>query len=366
MDIKKIITNINNSLLNDDFRQSFILVTTSALLSIICMISCIPHFIDDPSPKIMAIILIITAACSLSIFFLTIFLRKYHSLYRYIFMTIIVIFCGYLIYDGGPDGFLHFWILLIPAFSFISFGLMEGFICSIPLFIIMILFYWTPLGEYAKYPVEANVSADFRLRMTFVYSISLLLGFAAELFRYVAARNLKSTNDHLEFISTHDPLTNVANQHYLQRYLKNIYENKKENETFACLFVDVDNFKNVNDKYSHLFGNAVLVKIAEILLEEKKAFVCRWGGDEFVVCFKDIDEDLLIRIGEKYRASVSAYRFEDKPKFHITISVGAVVMPIDDDFNFDHVLELADSANRKAKMKGKDTVLLLNDIENNI
>ena len=67
MDIKKIIANINNSLLNDDFRQSFILVTTSALLSIICMISCIPHFIDDPSPKIMAIILVITAACSLSI-----------------------------------------------------------------------------------------------------------------------------------------------------------------------------------------------------------------------------------------------------------------------------------------------------------
>ena len=83
-----------------------------------------------------------------------------------------------------------------------------------------------------------------------------------------------------------------------------------------------------------------------------------WGGDEFVVCFKNIEEDHLIRIAEKYRADISAYVFEEKPNFHITISVGAVLIPVDNSFNFNHVLELADSANRRAKNKGKDTVSL--------
>ena len=66
-----------------------------------------------------------------------------------------------------------------------------------------------------------------------------------------------------------------------------------------------------------------------------------------------------LRIGEKYRAAVSAVTFEEKPHFHITISVGAIVMKVDDSFNFNHVLELADSANRRAKNKGKDNVTLV-------
>ena len=122
------------------------------------------------------------------------------------------------------------------------------------------------------------------------------------------------------------------------------------------MFVDVDAFKNVNDSYGHLFGNAVLIKIAEILSEEKNAFVCRWGGDEYVVCFTNIEEDLLVRIGEKYRASISACSFEEHKDFHITVSIGAVILPIDESFNFNHVLDLADKANRTAKNKGKDNV----------
>ena len=112
----------------------------------------------------------------------------------------------------------------------------------------------------------------------------------------------------------------------------------------------------VNDSYGHLFGNVVLVKIAEVLSEEKDAFVCRWGGDEYVVCMTNVSEEYLMRIGEKYRASVSACTFKDYPEFHITVSVGVCVIPVDENFNFDHVLDLADYANRTAKSKGKDNV----------
>ena len=355
MNFRNILNKIVDSLVDDDFRRAFSLILLSFLLSIVTLVAGIVHLTKDVEEiKVMAYVLLSVFVFSTAIFFLAVFLRKHHSIYRYIFMAVMVDFFTYLLYDGGPYGFFYFWILLIPAFSFVMFGIFEGIVCSIPMFIIMNVLFWSPLKDLMKYP--DTISDDFKLRMVEVYLICIVLGFVAELLRYVNAKRLKSANEHYEFVSLHDSLTNVANQNYLARYLEDVYEKRAEYSTFGCLFIDLDGFKVVNDKYGHLFGNTVLIKIADILSEEKNAFVCRWGGDEFVVCFKNIEEDLLLRIGEKYRAAVSAQTFEENPHFHITISVGAVVMPVDDSFNFNHVLELADSANRKAKNKGKNNV----------
>ena len=358
MNSKTIFNKIVDSLVDDDFRRAFSLILLSALLSIVSLVAFVAHITHDSKDDLlMAWILLATFIFSSAVFFLTLFVRKYHATYRYIFIASVVALFTYLCYDGGPYGFFYFWILLIPAFSFIMFGIFEGLICSIPMFIVLMVFFWTPLFDRIKW--GSTITDDFKLRMLEVYLVCIVLGFVSELLRYVNAKRLKSANEHYEFVSMHDFLTNVANQTYLARYLNDVYEKRSEISSFGCLFIDVDGFKLVNDKYGHLFGNTVLIKIAEILSEDKSAFVCRWGGDEFVICFKNIDEDLLVRIGEKYRAAVSAVSFSEKPHFHITISVGAVLIPVDDTFNFNHVLELADSANRRAKNKGKDNVTLI-------
>ena len=368
MNFKNIVDRATNGLLNDTFRQSFLVIVLSAMLSIITAISAITHFAKDPEP-IFAIISTVVFVTSLAVFILTIFVNKYHAAWRRIFMATIILFFGYLCYDGGPDGFLHMWILLIPAFSFITFGLLEGFITAIPVYIIMIAFFWWPLADFRKYALEqadfalidgqvATFSINFKIRFTLIYFVCIVLGFFAELVRSVAAKRLRNFTENFKYASMHDSLTGLANQNFLAKYLDEAYQERTESTTLGCLFVDVDFFKNVNDTYGHLFGNVVLVRIAEILSEEKDAFVCRWGGDEYVVCFKDISEELLMRIGEKYRAAISACTFKDYPKFHITVSVGAVVLPVDETFNFDHVLDLADFANRTAKSNGKDNVSL--------
>ena len=357
MNSKTIFNRIVDKLVDDDFRRAFSLILLSALLSIVSLIAFIAHITHDSRDDLlMAWVLLATFVFATAIFFITLFARRHHTTYRYIFIAGVVALFTYLCYDGGPYGFFYFWILLIPAFSFIMFGIFEGLICSIPMFIVLLVFFWTPLFDRIKW--GETITDDFKLRMIEVYLVCIVLGFVSELLRYVNAKRLKSANEHYEFVSMHDFLTNVANQTYLAKYLNDVYEKRAEISSFGCLFIDVDGFKIVNDKYGHLFGNTVLMKIAEILSEERSAFVCRWGGDEFVVCFKNIDEDLLVRIGEKYRTAISAVSFEEAPHFHITISVGAVVMPVDDNFNFNHVLERADSANRKAKTKGKDNVLL--------
>ena len=363
MSIKSIASRVTDSLLNDDFRQPFLVIVLSFLLAVISLISAIPHFVNSANEGfVMAIVLAVVFVLSASIFFLTLFVKKYHSVWRHLLMALIIVLFGYCCWDGGPQGFIHLWVLLIPAFSFVTFGIYEGFITSVPTLTVMVLLFWTPLNDYLRikmqHPDEPAIwpSVDFRLRMTLVFLVGMLLGFIAELLRHVAARRLKEFTDHYEYVSMHDSLTGLANQNLLAKYLEDISNNKSKYSNLGCLFVDVDAFKNVNDSYGHLFGNVVLIKIADILSEDKNAFVCRWGGDEYVICFNNIEESLLMRIGEKYRTTISACTFAEHPDFHITVSIGAVILPIDESFNFNHVLDLADKANRTAKDKGKDNV----------
>ena len=368
MNIKNLFSKATDGLLNDDFRQSFLVAFLSLLLAGISAIAAVTHFLRDEE-KLFAILMTLAFVFAGAVFLLTVFANKYHATWRRIFMGLIVLYFGYLCYDGGPDGFLHVWILLIPAFSFITFGLKEGFITCVPVFLTMIAFFWWPLADVRKFAAEqaafdvidgqaATLSINFRLRISMTYVVCTFIGFFAELVRLVAAKRLRSFTENFKYASLHDSLTGLANQNYLAKYLDETYQNRNLNTTLGCLFVDLDCFKNVNDTYGHLFGNVVLVKIAEILAQQEGAFVCRWGGDEFVVCMTDVKEQKLMEIGEKYRTAVSACTFKEYPKFHITISVGAVILPVDETFNLDHVLDLADYANRMAKNRGKDNVSL--------
>ena len=366
MNFKSYANKITDGLLNDKFRQSFLIIFLSGLLAAITGMNTIIHFVNDPDP-LFAIICAVTFVCSTTVLLLTVFVNKYHDVWRRVFMAVLLLFFGYHCWDGGPDGFLHLWILLVPAFSFLAFGLVEGFAITIPVFLTMVAFFWWPLAGFRKFEYYQNpplvidgeaytLSVNMRLRITFIYIVAILLGFFAELVRSAAAKRLRSFTENFRYASMHDSLTGLANQNFLAKYLDETYQNRTPETTLGCLFVDVDNFKNVNDTYGHIFGNVVLVRIAEILSEEEDAFVCRWGGDEYVVCMTNVSEDYLMRIGEKFRAAVSACTFKDYPKFHITVSVGVCVIPVDENFNFDHVLDLADFANRTAKSKGKDNV----------
>ena len=368
MDYKKFINKATDGLLNDNFRQSFLVSVLCGLLGIISAVAAVTHLLKDDT-KLFGIIMAVAFGICIGILLLTIFANKHQRVWRRLFMVLIVLFFGYLCFDGGPDGFLHLWVLLIPAFSFITFGLVEGFATAIPVLLVMVGFFWWPLADFRKYAADqANqaiikgqvytLSTNFKIRMTLIYGVCMLLGYFAELVRLVAAKRLRGYTENFKYASMHDSLTGLANQNYLAKYLDDTYQNKTDKTTLGCLFVDVDSFKNVNDTYGHLFGNVVLCRIADILSEEKEGFVCRWGGDEYVVCFKDISEEQLMAIGEKYRSAISECKFKDYPKFHITVSVGAVVLPVDETFNFDHVLDLADFANRTAKNNGKDNVSL--------
>ena len=220
MDFKKVSGKVTNYLLDDDYRKPFLILILSAFTSIITLISAVPHFLDDAIQEgewLMAIILAAAFVISTIIFLLTFFDRKHYQIYSHILMAMIIMLFSYCCWDGGPKGFIHLWVLIVPAFSFVTFGIFEGFFIAIPVLIVMCLFFWTPLNQYIKFP--GDLSNDFMLRMTLVYIVGIILGFIAELLRHVAARKLQEFNKHYEYISLHDSLTGLANQNYLPKWV---------------------------------------------------------------------------------------------------------------------------------------------------
>ena len=133
---------------------------------------------------------------------------------------------------------------------------------------------------------------------------------------------------HYEKIATTDGLTGLHNRHYLRKQLALFFSiAKRYKKSFAVLFIDVNDFKEINDVHGHLAGDYVLKKIAKILLDtlRKSDIPVRFGGDEFVALLTETDyekaENAAARITEALKKE--AFKFGEPNKtIPVTVSIG--------------------------------------------
>lgn len=127
-----------------------------------------------------------------------------------------------------------------------------------------------------------------------------------------------------------DALTKVCNRGCFIEYLSLLLKkNSKNGESFALVFIDVDNFKFVNDTYGHEEGDMILQNVAQLLVDSfrKDDMVARYGGDEFVVLVK-LPHLELTRIEEVLNSLIK--RVEERfKKYNISLSFGIALYPID-------------------------------------
>lgn len=218
--------------------------------------------------------------------------------------------------------------------------------------------------------IETGISTEILVK----YAIGLSLLFA--LFAYWIYRlrreilQRKIVEAQVTQLAFYDPLTQLANRHLLNDRLSQVIKKSKRNQCYSALmFMDLDNFKPVNDVYGHVVGDALLIEAAKRLAGcvRETDTVGRFGGDEFVVILSQLHADqarsinCARRVAEKIRASLSApyilYHAESgrSVEHHCTASIGVVVF-IGQSGNQNDLMRWADSAMYFAKASGRDTI----------
>ncbi len=168
----------------------------------------------------------------------------------------------------------------------------------------------------------------------------------------------KVLNKHLEFHIYKDDLTEVMNYRCLYKDVKEQIDYcTKENKKFTLVFVDLDNFKSINDRHGHIVGSSLLKQLSEKLikyndLNEFKIY--RYGGDEFVFLCEDSDTSEADRRVNRVLKKLAQDKFqisEDNER-SIELSVGFAEFPADGK-TFQDIVDIADKMMYEAKKQGK-------------
>jgi len=169
---------------------------------------------------------------------------------------------------------------------------------------------------------------------------------------------MKQTQEKLEYIAHHDPLTMLPNRLLLEARLEHSIEwAKRDNFKIAVLFLDLDHFKEINDAFGHSLGDEVLVTIAQRLkgLIKVKDTLSRIGGDEFVIMFENYED--LMHLEKTIQAILSLFETPVLAKghsFNITCSMGVALYP-NDGHDMESLIKNADAAMYQAKESGRNT-----------
>jgi len=167
----------------------------------------------------------------------------------------------------------------------------------------------------------------------------------------------KKVEAHIEFLAYHDALTELPNRLLARDHLELAiaYSGRSGHKT-AVLFLDLDNFKTINDSLGHPVGDALLKAVAKRLCDctRDTDTVSRQGGDEFLIILADMpDTDAIATAAEKVLASLAATFHIDGHEIATSLSIGVAVFP-DDGRDIDTLLKLADTAMYHAKEAGRN------------
>ena len=164
----------------------------------------------------------------------------------------------------------------------------------------------------------------------------------------------------MEALAMHDGLTGLLNRRAIEEYAEaefNMADRKKQ--AMSVILLDIDHFKNVNDRFGHKFGDVVLRQVAQTLKEDLRNYdrVGRWGGEEFLLILPDTELKDAVTVAERLRSKTAAVQtsLENGETFSIHISLGTACTT----GQFQSLAKLIDAADQalyQAKQSGRDRV----------
>ncbi|MGB2221431.1 putative bifunctional diguanylate cyclase/phosphodiesterase [Neptunomonas sp.] len=177
-------------------------------------------------------------------------------------------------------------------------------------------------------------------------------------------RQLNNEKKNFNYLAHHDPLTGMTNRLYINQQLDSVIaHSRKQGKPFTLLYLDVDQFKNVNDSLGHGAGDQLLKEVSDRLLDVigTNGHVARLGGDEFMVLFPNVESIKAVSVFAEAinRALRKAFTLEGEP-IYVTSSIGVCQYPEHGD-NVETLVRNADTAMYYAKRQGRDQFCVYTD-----
>jgi diguanylate cyclase (GGDEF)-like protein len=183
------------------------------------------------------------------------------------------------------------------------------------------------------------------------------------------AEELESEKNRATYQATHDSLTGLINRREFERLLEEaLQESQSDGSRHALLYMDLNQFKIVNDTCGHIAGDALLQQLNIVLQDRMRQhdILARLGGDEFGVLLRHCDLQNAIKVAENLRQTIKEFHFNwDGKTFVVGVSIGVVGMDTQSD-DITALLSAADSACYMAKESGRNRVQLYERTDKNI
>lgn len=222
-----------------------------------------------------------------------------------------------------------------------------------------------PLATYLLF--KSLQSQPFQTQ-TFLASLSPLMKFGLIIYPLVfcaifgilgtirqrKSREIKHLIEELQYTSITDPLSGLYNRrHFLSVFHDNVARANRTTTPISIIFLDIDDFKEINDTHGHSVGDKVIEKLAKILKENGRPYdtPARWGGEEFLMLLPRADEKEAVLISERLRIATEKSLLKEF-SFPITISTGVAQHTLTD--TIETLIEQADQALYVAKQTGKN------------
>lgn len=235
---------------------------------------------------------------------------------------------------------------------------------NILLMICAILGYSYLIASNKLVPSDLNTTylqLSVLLVITFYISRSM---FKNVVYTFSLNQRLQIANSELQLLSQTDPLTGLFQRRGFEHWINGVWQESIMEQRYVCgLMLDVDYFKKFNDTYGHQSGDQVLVEIANCIksaLRTSSDFVTRYGGEEFLIILRDVEEHSAYQVGLRILEEVNRrhIEFNSSPiSDRITLSIGvAQLLPIEGS-TYHELVESADQACYRAKDSGRNCVV---------
>lgn len=189
------------------------------------------------------------------------------------------------------------------------------------------------------------------------------------LYKHNVEKKLKNANQELqnalirvEAMSVTDGLTSLYNHRYFYNALESeISRANRYESSLSCIFIDIDDFKNINDTYGHKTGDEVLKKIGHLIktVLRETDVAARYGGEEFAILLPQTEGKGAMEIAARLHADIRNYTFNKPIGRNVTVSLGVSTFLGGSNKSPDYLVQSADKAMYKAKSMGKDRIFQL-------